>query len=120
MIIGIGSALNLLFMITFLTLLYSNSKISGENDESYMDLILRLPYQKICPECKLQKQLRSKHCSICNACVERFDHHCDWLGICIGLKNYMMYLVFIASIFLSLVLTFVVAVETLIFEIGPD
>ena len=53
MIIGIGSALNLLFMITFFTLLYSNSKISGEHDESYMDLILRLPYQKICPECKL-------------------------------------------------------------------
>jgi hypothetical protein len=34
------------------------------------------------------------HCPDCNVCIQGFDHHCPWMGTCIGEKNYKAFLAF--------------------------
>ena len=49
----------------------------------------------VCVYCRKVQLAETRHCKVCNHCVDGFDHHCDVLGMCIGKGNMRIFLTFL-------------------------
>ncbi|KAH3674230.1 hypothetical protein WICMUC_003472 [Wickerhamomyces mucosus] len=50
---------------------------------------------RYCNKCHNWKPDRCHHCSSCNKCILKMDHHCPWFATCIGFKNYKYFIQFL-------------------------
>ncbi|XP_055685929.1 palmitoyltransferase ZDHHC20-B isoform X3 [Lutzomyia longipalpis] len=50
---------------------------------------------RYCEKCQHVKPDRCHHCSVCGVCVLKMDHHCPWVGNCIGFTNYKFFILFL-------------------------
>lgn len=64
-------------------------------NESIEDKYYLLGRVGFCVTCKRDRPHRAHHCQICNVCIMRYEHHCIFLGICIGLKNVKLFILFL-------------------------
>lgn len=71
-------------------------------DMSYKDDSTKSVHNDFCSICSIEFPLRARHCLECDKCVVGYDHHCNFLSICIGEKNkiYFIFFLFITSCFL--------------------
>ena len=72
-----------------------NKTVFMENKKMYYFIRGRKFKVRYCQTCNIFRGPSVSHCKKCDNCVENFDHHCPWLGNCIGKKNYFYFFIFL-------------------------
>lgn len=94
----------------------NNSKLSLENESKEIrnttdnKMTENIPTEKkvnylLCRECLLyhSSEVKTIHCLECGVCIEGYDHHCPWIGKCVGRDNIFFFHCFVISSLLTLV-----------------
>ena len=52
-----------------------------------------------CSICGIKElEENTKHCSLCDICIQGYDHHCIFLGKCIGKKNLILFYMYVGLV----------------------
>ncbi|XP_072974853.1 protein S-acyltransferase 11 isoform X1 [Typha angustifolia] len=54
-----------------------------------------------CAYCEKPKPPRAHHCRSCRSCIMDMDHHCPFIGNCVGAANHRFFVAFLISIVIS-------------------
>ncbi|XP_042458276.1 protein S-acyltransferase 11-like isoform X2 [Zingiber officinale] len=54
-----------------------------------------------CAYCSKPKPPRAHHCRSCRMCVLDMDHHCPFIGNCVGSANHWYFIMFLISVIIS-------------------
>jgi hypothetical protein len=49
---------------------------------------------RYCATCDVYQPPKAAHCPDCNLCIDGYDHHCPWMGTCIGKNNLKPFVLF--------------------------
>jgi len=97
---AVGVLSTLLTLLCFCKTAFSDPGIQAKQpvlvvDESSANIV--------CPHCNVYRARGTFHCLMCNACVERLDHHCPWTGKCIGRRTIRYFRAFLGMLSLHIV-----------------
>ena len=87
----------------------------------FMQMLDAIDSTQLCPDCNTIRTSRSRHCTVCKHCIERFDHHCPWINNCVGVRNHNIFYAYILTQTLVVVTAFSQTVYALtLFLLGRE
>ncbi|KAH1028696.1 hypothetical protein HUJ05_002028 [Dendroctonus ponderosae] len=102
---------NIVLWISWIVANRKNPGYAPMNTDTYLQVIQSLSHQRyssgsvinsvaneLCFTCRTIRPPRAKHCRICNRCVYMYDHHCNLIYNCVGLRNRVWFFVFQLSL----------------------
>ena len=112
--------ISLLLFILFFILAFSDpGTLTNNKYKDALDIIEQgemLEYY--CPKCLIKMDFRTKHCVICEKCVDDFDHHCFWVGNCIGKKNFSLFFDFLVYVIFNTLFNFLITTYYVLTEMS--
>lgn len=107
----LGIVIYFIFIFVYTKLFITNPGFAENIKEKKEDEIYL--YCNLC-EIYVTKKSKTVHCNKCDMCIEEFNHHCDWIGKCIGKNNLYVFYFMIFWIFVIIMYytgTFVISHE---------
>ena len=103
----------IIYVSMFICITFSNPGIISKNtSENWIQIIdSGKNITKMCPYCRIELGKFSKHCFLCNKCIEIYDHHCHWINNCVGSANKPFFIAFIISLWCNLVIDCYITVQ---------
>ena len=94
----------IIFLAFYFYIIFSDpGLLVKNNNDTWIEIIKKgKNINKMCPYCMVDQGKFSKHCFLCNKCIENFDHHCHWINNCVGHLNKPYFICFIISLLITL------------------
>jgi len=67
----------------------ASTEEEDKNEDSQSEVL------SFCATCQIIRPPRSFHCGACGVCIELHDHHCPWVGTCVGRRNTRFFVSFL-------------------------
>ena len=100
--VGYLSLSGIVFILYFLLSFSNPGKMINTTYKDLLDIVENgEDLDNYCSYCLVRKKYRSLHCLICQKCIDEFDHHCFWVGNCIGKNNYTLFFIFLVYVLLN-------------------
>ncbi|CAD8132973.1 unnamed protein product [Paramecium octaurelia] len=96
----VQSCSGLFLILTFLITALKNQGINYKSSNTAFT-------EHWCSICSMHKSKGTIHCKDCNICIRGYDHHCIWIGKCVGEGNQFAFNVFILAFLVFFLINYV-------------
>ena len=112
----------IIFVLSFILVLKSDpGYITNISNDTLLKMINQNKNMKrICPYCIVEQNTYTKHCFLCNKCIDIYDHHCHWVNNCVGANNKKLFIVFLCITLINLFFNMFICFEVVLTLINDN